>query len=96
VSNIIELPKKKSPKQLARAYMMGELSPNEYPPRGGLLNAMLLADGAESEIARMQALTFIEKLADLGRDVDTQSTMQIKLIGIKNDGEGNAVRIESA
>lgn len=76
--------------------MMGELLVSDYPPRGGLRNAMLLADGAESEIARMQALAFIEKLADLSHDIDTQATMQIKLISIKNDGEDNAVRIETA
>jgi len=76
--------------------MMGDLAPEDYPPRGGLRNAMLIADGADSEIARMQALAFIEKLADLQHDTDPAQTMQIKLIRIKNDGNDNAVRIETA
>lgn len=93
MAKIDHLPQRKSPKQLARAYMMGELDAKDYPARGGLRNAILLADGAESEIARMQALTFIEKLADLQHDVDPQKLMQIKLISIKNDGHDNAVQI---
>ena len=96
MADIVELPKRKSPKQIARAYMMGDLCPSEYPSRGGLRNAMQIADSAQSEIARMQALAFIEKLADLQHDVDEQKTMQIKLISIKNDGNNKAVRIETA
>lgn len=94
--NITQLPNKRNARTLARAYMMGELDESEYPDRGGLRKAMLLADSAESDIAAMQALAFIEKLADLSHDVDVARTMQIKLIGIKNDGNDNAVRIESA
>lgn len=96
MGDIVELPKRRSPKQLARAYMMGELSSDEYPKQGGLRNAMILADNADSEIARMQALAFIEKLADLAHEVESIGTIQVKLIDIKNDGFDRAVRIDSA
>lgn len=76
--------------------MMGELPREEYPVQGGLRNAMLLADNADSEIARMQALTFVEKLADLAHEVESIGTIQVKLIDIKNDGFDRAVRIDTA
>lgn len=93
--SIIELPKRRSPKQLARAYMMGELHENDYPIRGGLRNAMLLADGAESEIARMQAVQFIEELADLSHEQDANQVIDLKLVAIENR-DGKIVEVESA
>lgn len=96
MGDIVELPKRRSPKQLARAYMMGELDALDYPKQGGLRNAMILADNADSEIARMQALAFIEKLADLAHETESIGTIQVKLIDFKNDGFDNAVRIETA
>jgi len=86
MAEIIPLPKRRSPKQLARAYMMGELESNDYPARGGLRNAMLIADSADSEIARMQALAFIERLADLAHEQDTAEIHDIKLVAIENQG----------
>jgi len=96
MAEIHELPKRRTPKQLARAYMMGELDPADYPTQGGLRNWMLLADHAESEIARDAALRALEKLANLGHDFDGDMTVECKLIAIKNDGKGNIERIASA
>lgn len=95
MGDIVELPKRRSPKQLARAYMVGELASAEYPVRGGLRNAMVIADGAESEIARMQALAFIEKLADLQHEQDATTVIDLKLVAIENR-DGKIVEADSA
>lgn len=85
MGDIVKLPKRRSPKQLARAYMVGDLPAEDYPARGGLRNAMVIADSAESEIARMQALAFIEKLADLQHEQDATQVIDIKLVEIYNN-----------
>ena len=96
MGDIVELPKKRTPKQWARAYMMGELEPIDYEEGGGLFRLMRISDDSRSDIASVQALEKLSRLADLERDVDDKRTIQIKLISIKNDGHDNAVRIDSA
>lgn len=96
MGDVVALPKKRSAKQLARAYMLGELSPHEYSEGGGVLRLMRIADNSRSDIASVQALDKLSRLADLEHENDGNTVMQVKLIAIKNDGNDNAVRIDSA
>lgn len=86
-AKIIELPspKRRTPKQLARAYMMGELSPDEYPVRGGLRERFLAAD-QQKGMAQDAALKAIEKLAELESEQDPNQVIDIKLVAIENRG----------
>ncbi len=90
------VPPPRTAKQYAHAYMMGQLEPKDYPMRGGLRGWMMMADEPGLSIAKDNAITKLSKLADLDHEVNDVGIMEIKLIGIKNDGADNAVRIDSA
>lgn len=96
LGDIVDLPKRKTAKQLARSYMMGELAPMDYEDGGGVFRLMRIADESRSDIASVQALDKLSRLADLERDTAENVVIPIRLIDIKNDGQDNAVRITTA
>lgn len=93
MGDIVELPTKprRSPRQIARAYMMGELDIEDYPKQGGLLKRLLAAD-MQTGMAQDAALKAIEALADLGHEHDTVQVIDLKLVEIENR-EGRIVEV---
>lgn len=80
VPDIVALPKKRSHKEWCRLYMLGELKPSEYATGGGIFRLMRIADGSKSDIASVQALEKLAKLADLEHYGAAETTVDVNLL----------------
>ena len=95
--SVVPLPKRKSPKAIARAYMDGSLEPEDYPKHGGMARWIELAEHAKSEIAKNAALENLKKLAELERADAEDTPIQVNLLPIAAiDDENRIVPIKSA
>lgn len=91
-----ELPKPPSPKTLAKRYMLGLIPPAEYGSKaGGIYRAMRIADNMKSDMAAMQALQYLSKLAELERSDEPETNYDVIIMPIESRDD-KIVPIKSA
>lgn len=86
--------KRMSPKAKAKLYMQGSLDEADYAFGGGINRVMRMADSAESDIASLQALQMLGKLAELEYDVEEVKSIPISIVKI-HQPEDKVVRMQA-
>lgn len=94
--NVSELPKRDTPKALARRYMLGELEPECYAKKaGGIYQLMRMADQEKSLVAAEKALKQLRELSGIDKEQSATVVHEIKLVDIENRN-GKIFEIKSA
>lgn len=91
-----DIPKQPSPKALAKRYMLGLMARADYESKtGGVYRAMQIADNKKSDMAAMQALQYLSKLAELERSDEPETNYDVIIMPIESR-DGKVVPIKSA
>lgn len=93
--NVVPLPKRRSNKDIARAYFDGTLSDEDWPKHGGMRRALALATFAEREDVSMRAIEWLAKIADIQHGEHADTPVPVNLFPVEMSEDGKILRLEA-